>query len=505
MALAGEGPASALDMAVAEENALALGHTLDELMENAGRAIAEEAVRRLPKAPAKVAVLAGPGNNGGDGTCAAFYLAQWGYQPEVWMVRPPAEIRSSAARRCYDRIASRLPVHAGVPRPAELGGFPLVLDALLGTGQAGPPRGAYRDAVAAARESGAPILAVDAPTGLGSPEAIVPRWTVTLTAVKAGMTPATAGEIVVREIGIPPAAQHETGPGEFHYYPKPRPATDRPRPGRVVVIGGGPYAGAPALAALAALRSGVERATVLVPLPAADRVQSFSPDLVVHAVGEDRFHPADVPTIATFLESVSVDAVIVGMGVGRGESTLEAMRVLLPELVGRYPTVVDADALDALPPATPDAAPPTVATPNQSEFARVFGGDALGTPDERIEEVRRRASTRRVTLLAKGEIDLISDGRRTALNRHHPPALAVSGTGDVLAGVVGGLLARGVAGYAAARLGTYWVGAAGYRAGARAGPGLVASDVVRELGPALVAGLDRIGRRGEGLNAPARR
>ena len=498
MALAEDGPTTALDMAVLEQNTVALGVSLDVLMENAGRAVAEEVARHLPPAPARVALLLGSGNNGGDGSCAAHYLEQWGYTCEMILPRAPAEIRSPSARRCFERARARSPVHVGVPRPAELGEFVLLVDALLGTGQTGPLRGPYRDVVEAARASGVPVLSVDEPSGLGHPGAVRPAWTVALTATKVGMTGETCGEIVVRDIGIPPEARRRTGPGEFLYYPSSTPPGGYPRPGRVLVIGGGPFAGAPALAALAALRAGIERATVVAPLPAADRVQSFSPNLVVRAIGTDHFRPADVPTILTWLDENPVDAVIVGMGIGRADPTLEAMRALLPLLAERMPLVVDADALGALP---VDGGPvrshrPLIATPNLTEYARVFGGDPSVELDDRLEEARRRAAARRLTLLVKGPADLLTDGRTRAVNLHHPRALAVSGSGDVLGGVVGALLARAVPALPAVRLATYWLGEAGFRAASRAGPGLVATDLLDELGPALVAGLDRVGRRG---------
>jgi len=496
MAFSDEGPTTPLEMGVMEQNAIALGISLDALMENAGRAVAEEAARRLPPAPARVAVLVGSGNNGGDGTCAAYYLGQWGYSPELFLIRPPGEIRSPVARRCYERAAHRFPVHVGVPRPVDLGEFAMVIDAMLGTGQTGGLRSPYREAVDAARRGGAPVLSVDEPTGLGTAEVLRPKWTVALTSAKVGMSAETCGEIVVREIGIPPEARDRTGPGEFLYYPLPPPAGERPRPGRVVVIGGGPFAGAPALAGLAALRAGAERATVFVPLPASERVQSFSPNLVVHSVGEDHFRPSDVPTLERALDDQHVDAVVVGMGIGRAEPTLAAFRELLPRLVNRYPVVVDADALDALPASLPETRPhpKVVATPNLVEYVRVFGGETIGAVSDQLEGTRHRAAARHLALLVKGPADLLTDGRRSAVNLNHPASLAVSGSGDVLAGVVGYLLARSVGPLAAARLASYWVGEAGHRAAIRAGPGLLATDLLEELAPALVTGLDRVGR-----------
>jgi ADP-dependent NAD(P)H-hydrate dehydratase / NAD(P)H-hydrate epimerase len=309
-------PLTSLEMAVVEANAVALGSTVDFLMENAGRAVAEEATRHLPSPPSRVAVVAGNGNNGGDATCASFYLHQWGYSPEIWLVRPPSEIASRAARRCFERVERRATIHVGVPRPEELASIPLVIDGLLGTGQGGRLRSPIREAVDAIRESHVPVLSIDVPTGVRDPEGLRPSWTVTLTCPKEEMAPGTSGEVQVRDIGIPVDAWRRTGPGEFLFFPRPTGRGDQGRTGRVIVIGGGPYTGAPALAAMAALRSGAERATVVAPQGAAERVQSFSPNLVVRPFGVDRFRPTDVPEIVEFVRSSRPDSVALGMGAG---------------------------------------------------------------------------------------------------------------------------------------------------------------------------------------------
>jgi ADP-dependent NAD(P)H-hydrate dehydratase / NAD(P)H-hydrate epimerase len=371
-------PLSSEEMAVVEQNSVALGVTVDTLMENAGRAVAEEAARHLPAAPARLAVVASTGNNGGDGTCAAFYLHQWGYEPEVWLVRPASEIRSRAARRCFERIEHRVTVRTGVPRSEELATMPLVLDALLGTGQSPRLRPPIRDAVAAIRASRAPVLAIDLPTGVSDPEGLRPTWTVALTTIKAEMAGGTAGDVTVRDIGMPPDAWRRTGPGEFLFFHPPTGRTDRGRSGRVVIIGGGPYAGAPGLAGLAAMRAGAERSTVLAPRGAAERVQSFSPNLIVRAFGSEHFRPADREGILDFLRAAPPKAVILGMGAGAHPETVELMGSLIEELHGHFPLLVDADALAALPKTargtgSADRDPATlVATPNSGEYARVF-------------------------------------------------------------------------------------------------------------------------------------
>ncbi len=483
---------SSEEMAVVEQNAVALGVTIDALMENAGRVVAEEATRHLPSPPARVAVVASTGNNGGDGTCAAYYLQQWGYAPEVWLVRPPAEIQSRAARRCYDRIERRCPIHVRVPRTEELATIPLVVDALLGTGQVGPLRGAIRDAVEAIRASRAPVLSIDLPTGVTDPEGLRPAWTVTLTIEKDELSRVASGEVTVRDIGIPPEAWRRTGPGEFLFF---RPPGAQGRDGRVVIIGGGPYAGAPGLAALAALRSGAERATVLAPEGAAERIQSFSPNLIVRAFGVDRFRPTDVPEILEFVRSAHPQAVVIGMGAGTHPETTEALGTVIRELANLVPLVVDADALVALPKPEElgsDGLGAVVATPNTGEVERVFGAPTTGPVARRAEAVARIAAERKVTLVVKGAVDLGSDGETVFENTHHHPAMTVGGVGDVLAGVIGSLLAQGVRPLHAARLGTYWTGEAGQRGASRRSFGLVATDVIDELPASLVSGLERV-------------
>ncbi|MFI5413121.1 MAG: NAD(P)H-hydrate dehydratase [Candidatus Lutacidiplasmatales archaeon] len=487
---------SSLEMSVVEQNTVALGVTIDALMENAGRAAAEEATRHLPPPPARVAVVAGTGNNGGDGTCAAFYLQQWGYSPEIWLIRAPVEIQSRASQRCFDRIKNRVPVRIGAPHPEDLATMPLVVDALLGTGQSGILRPPIREAVLAIRASGAPTLSLDVPTGITDPDGVKPAWTVTFTIPKGEMGEGRSGEITVRDIGIPPNAWRRTGPGEFLFFPVPK--EPRGRNGRLVVIGGGPYIGAPGLAAMAALRSGAERATVVAPEVAAGSIRTYNPNLIVRAIGSDRFRPIDVPGILEVVRSAPTGAVVLGMGAGTHSETTEALGAVIAALSPELPLVVDADGLAPLFAKSVDvAAAPyagLVATPNQGEFERVLGGPAAGSFEERSAIAEQVARDRHLTLVVKGSPDLITDGETTIGNLHHHLAMTVGGVGDVLAGVLGSLLAQGVHPFHAARLATFWTGEAGLRTAAHRGFGIVATDVIEELPAALVAGLQRVER-----------
>lgn len=475
-----------------EANAVALGCTIDGLMENAGRAVAEEASRHLPPPPGRLAIISGTGNNGGDGCAAAHYLHQWGYMPELWILRPPSEIRSAPARRCYERLARETSTHTGVPPESALRGFPLLIDALLGAGQRGLLRPPYREAAAAMNGSGVPILSIDVPSGLGTPDAVRPRWTITFTAPKAEFAAGEVGELQVRDVGIPMEADRETGPGEFLAYPVPREG----RSVRVLVVGGGPFAGAPALTGLAALRSGAERSTLLVPHPASDLVQGFSPDLVVHPLGTTRLRPQDVPSVLQTIEGSRTSALVVGMGAGRDPETVEFFRQLLERLRGTVPIVVDADALDAiLAGGTPSEKAPILVTPNEGELHRLFGQVPLD-PVARLDVLASHAARLGVSFLAKGKVDAIVSVRRRSVNRHHPAAATVGGVGDLVAGIAGTLLGSGVPVDAAGRLAAYWIGSAAERAFGQNGPGLLATDVLAAIPVVLLEGLRRVGASG---------
>jgi hydroxyethylthiazole kinase-like uncharacterized protein yjeF len=480
-------PRTALELAIAERNAVALGVPVERLMDEAGRVVAEAVLAHVPEPSGRVTVLAGAGNNGGDGCAVVHHLIRAGRHPQLWMVAGSAATRSIAARRWFDRVAGSGEVREGPPKTTDLTGTAVIVDAMLGTGQSGPLREPYLAAVDAAGASGAPVLSVDVPTGLGSPHPIHPRWTVTLSAPKVGLTASNSGTIVVRSIGIPEAAFDRTGPGDYLAYPASSP---RGRSVRIAVIGGGPYAGAPALAALAALRAGAERATVLTPTPAADAVRGFSPNLIVAAHGNGWLRPTDVDGVLAAIRETRIDAVVVGMGLGRSAETLGAARRLLAELPGTTPVVVDADALDALPERVDPARPaPVLATPNEGEFARVFGA----TPDEdlagRQAQVASAAAARGVAIVLKGREDVIALGDRVATTGPHPAAMNVGGSGDVLAGVIGRLLGGHVPAVAAARLATRWLDDAAHHAASVLGDGLLATDLLDQIPVALLGGL----------------
>jgi NAD(P)H-hydrate epimerase len=246
------------------------------------------------------------------------------------------------------------------------------------------------------------------------------------------------------------------------------------------------------------VRAGAERATVLTPEGAANAVRAYSPNLIVRAVGSDRFRPTDVPLVLEMVRSAPPAAIVMGMGAGAHPETLEALRTIIEALAPELPLVVDADGLAALPgPGSSGAQPPRaglIATPNAGEFERVFHGPSAGSFEERASAAEEAARQRGLTLVVKGSPDILTDGESTIGNHHHHVAMTVGGVGDVLGGVLGSLLCQGLRPLHAARLGTYWTGEAGIRAAAHRGLGTLATDVIDELPAALVSGLQRVER-----------
>lgn len=480
---------SGRDVAVVDANAEALGVSVASLMENAGRAVADRVAATA--APGRVTVLVGPGHNGGDGLVAARLLAERGFEVRVVTPVGSRALRSPLAQAAFERLPASVEVvvanDAAEVRQA-LAKPGVVVDALLGVGIRGalkPPFDAYVETVNASR---ARVVAVDVATGLGSSAWIRPAETVTFHEVKEGMTPENSGRITVVDIGIPARAVSHTGPGEALLYPAVPRDQHKGQGGVVLVIGGGPYTGAPAVAGMAALRAGADLAILLVPKRAWPVVASYSPNLVVRPLNGDDLDfedPANRVTLNLWLKKA--DAVVVGCGAGLHEGAKRAMvRVVEAAAEEGVPHVCDADAITALADRPKALTERALMTPHAREFASL-AGVAL-PPDEaaRGEAARLAAARLGTNLLVKGPVDVVTDGARVKFNPTGHAAMSVGGTGDALAGVCGALLAKGLSPFDAGRLGAWLTGKAGEVAGAAKGPGLVATDVVEALPGVLV-------------------
>lgn len=482
------------EVAVLDGNARALGVPVATLMENAGRAVAAR-VALLAQPGERIYVLAGSGNNGGDGLVAARLLADR-FRVTVLAVGSREGLRTPEARAAWDALPASVERIEGADEGAareRLRPPGLVVDALLGAGTDGAPRGPVAGLVRAANASGLRIVSVDIPTGLGDAGAIRASETVTFHAPKEGLDDANGGRVTVADIGIPAAASTHTGPGEFALYPGVRREQHKGEGGVVLVLGGGPYTGAPAVAGLAALRSGADLSILLVPKRAWAVVASYSPNLVVRPLNDDDLNFEDPPNrVALNSWLKKCDAVVVGPGLGQFDVTKSAVRHAVARAnEAKLPVVADADALIALSEKPELLGPNVVVTPHAREY-EILTGEKLPPPldvEARVEAAQRAAQKTRATFLVKGPVDVVTDGRRVKRNATGHPAMSVGGTGDALAGIVGALLAKGLTPFDAARLGAWISGRAGELAAAEKSMGLLATDVVEAIPAVLREGL----------------
>ena len=437
-------------MKIIETNAVALGLPEACMMESAGRALAGFVGE---KSPSGVTVLCGKGNNGGDGMVAARYLAK-STQVEVWYLDDQKPSRSREVQRgllshCDIPMYPFRCARDLVPLEQHLAGCDLIVDALLGTGSSPPLRDPLDECVRIAGNSGVPVISADVPT-----PGMNPRW------ICAFHRPKVTGSIVL-DIGIPIEAEVFTGPGEVLMVPRRAATAHKGAGGRILVIGGGPYQGAPYLAGLGALRAGADIVRIASP------VFEPVPDLIYEQLPGVKIDEGHIPRLI----GLAKDADVVVCGNGLGDASHDVVLAIAPHC---RKAVFDADALrNPLP-----VSEKTIYTPHAGEFARISGKklpeDLLG----RAETVKQFAGGR--TVLLKGAIDIISDGSHVRFNRTGTPSMTVGGTGDVLAGVTAALFCH-LDAFDAAVIAAYVNGKAGMDAEARLGGGLLPSDIVNYI------------------------
>jgi len=471
---------TAQDVHILDKNAEFFGVPTSTLMENAGIGVAEF-ISKLEKQPKKIICFCGKGNNGGDGFVAARYLSK-NYNVSVVTTGEP---KTQLAKQNYCRIQESS-IHFEKPKDidkiaAVIKDNDLVIDAMLGVGLEGELREPYTSYVSAINNSGKPIIAVDVPTGLGTKLSVHPQYTVTFHEEKYGMNHENCGIIHCVDIGIPDKARLYVGPGELSIlYPRNQRTSHKGDNGTVLVIGGGPYCGAPALTGMAALRTGADLVHIATPKKSWQTVALVSPNLIVHELSADVLVTNDIPFINELVADVRT--VILGPGLGKDERTQKTVISLVKEIVSQSKSLVlDADALlhhSKYPSFNPLS---TVLTPHAGEFHTITNVSIPSSQEKRISLVQQWAQQLGATLVLKGPVDIITDGVHLKQNMIHNEAMTVGGTGDVLAGIIGALLSKGLSGYDASRLATFINGAAGNHAYEWQSYGLLATDVIRSI------------------------
>jgi NAD(P)H-hydrate epimerase len=439
---------------IIDRNCEALGISVDTLMENAGLALFNVLSKFSGK---RILVVCGPGNNGGDGMACARHA---GDGVTVALVYPV--IRSRAAKRQYDMLAKTPIMFSDV----SLDNYDVIVDCVLGTGGRPGLEPVLKNCLKELKDFKGKIISADMPTGFGTEDSFVPCITVTFHDIKEGMNEANCGKIIVADIGVPEEAVNTVGPGDMLRYPLPKDDSRKGENGRLLVIGGGPYTGAPALAAMASERTGADIVRVAVPKRCFIPVASFSPTLIVHeTASQDIVSEKDTEYLLRLSEDA--DAVLIGPGLGTSEDTMDAVRRFVASC-GK-PIVIDADGITAVS-SLPIIPGNVIITPHKKELERFSGSKDCDIVGE--------SKKRNTVILLKGKKDVIASADRMRISDTGTSGMTVAGTGDVLAGITAGLLAKGMDIFDAACLGAFISGKAGEKAFDEHSYGMTSSDVI---------------------------
>jgi NAD(P)H-hydrate epimerase len=494
----------ARSMRRADRAAIRRGVASEVLMENAAGALAEEILRSFPRWRT-VVVACGPGNNGGDGLAAARLLAGRGMSARVFTLGDPEGYRGDAAEnarraRACGLALTRLDSAAGRTAFAlSLAHCDGVVDALFGTGLTRPLQGLAARVVAAVNRAGRPVVAADVPSGLSSDsvERIGPsveaERTVAFGAAKvchAGY-PARAlcGIVTFADIGIPHAVLRRLRGGlamaersDVARRIAPRvPDAHKGTFGRLAVVAGSRgKSGAAVLAARGALRAGAGLVTVFCPSSVEEAIVSALPEAMTRGLPESGGAIAEAAARPALDALREFDAAVVGPGLTTAPGTVAFLERLLST---RVPLVCDADALNAFA-GRPRVFASRVVTPHPGEAGRLLGVSARRIQKDRVASARRLARQSRAVVVLKGAASLIAAdrGRRVTVNPTGTPLMATAGSGDVLAGAVGALLAAGYGSEGAAIVAVWLHGAAGEICARRLGDaGLLAGELADAL------------------------
>jgi len=476
------------EMAEADRLAIAGGVAGLELMENAGRAVADTAARLQGR---RIVVVAGPGNNGGDGFVAARHLAERGAAARVSFVGDRKRLKGDAAI-----AAQRWTGPVEEASPGSLRDSDLIIDALFGAGLDRDVEGLPRAMIASMNASGTPIVAVDLPSGVNGTTgkvmgvAVEAKHTVTFFRRKTGhlLLPGRlhCGAIEVADIGISDGVLDQIKPVTFAdepllwrvVFPRLEPRGHKYSRGHAVVVSGGlSTTGAARLAARAALRAGAGLVTIATPTEALAVNASASMTVMVR--------PVDGSSgLAEFLTDKRRNSVVLGPGGGVGPPMREQVQAALASAAA---VLLDADALTSFadePAALVSAIGKragrgVILTPHDGEFSRLFNKiDEISKSNSKLEKVRLAARIMGAVIVLKGPDTVIAGpDRRAAIASNGPPSLATAGSGDVLSGLIAGLVAQGMPTFEAASAGVWLHG----EAATEFGPGLIAEDLPEML------------------------
>jgi NAD(P)H-hydrate epimerase len=479
-------------MAIADQAAIEAGVSGVALMEAAGAAVANAIAARWCRRP--VTVLCGPGNNGGDGFVAARHLQSAGWPVRVGLLGACDTLSGDAAYHAklwqgkIDPLSAELPQDTG-----------LVIDALFGAGLSRPVTGIAADLLGTISERGLPVCAVDVPSGLDGDSGLVrgvaaaADMTVTFFRKKPGhiLLPGRmlCGELIVADIGIPATVLSRVAPDLYENspelwgpsFPWQQVQGHKYQRGHVLIIGGPFMTGAARLAALACARIGAGLVTVAAPIEAWPVYAGALTGIMVQPVQSPE-------NLSTVLADERRNVLLLGPGAGVSETTRQQA---LQALASRRSVVLDADAITVFAPEPQSLfraiKGDCVLTPHAGEFGRIFAHE-----DNKLRSARTAARLSGAIIVLKGADTIIAapDGR-AAINANAPPYLATGGTGDVLAGLIAGLMAQGMEAFHAACAAVWLHGLAADMFG----PGLIAEDLPNMIPRALRRLMRSVGKQ----------
>ena len=476
-----------------------------KLMENAGKNIAYFIDKKLKLKQKNIIVFCGIGNNGGDGFVAARYLSEKN-NVTVFLLGKTNDIRTDISKKNFEKIKDNKKIKIYNINNTSIivdliSKNDIIIDAMLGIGLSGEIREPYYTIVKNINNTQKKIIiSIDVPTGLGTSNYVKADYTITFHDIKKLMNSKNCGDIIVVDIGIPKKAGEYVGPGELKtYYPIPKKESHKGDNGRLLIVGGGPYYGAPALSSFAAQRTGIDLVIIATPKKVAKAITSYSPllikpvklakhlakispTLIVNELSDEKnLVLSDIKIIEKLINKA--DALLIGPGLGIEKQTQVTIEKIIKKFIEqKKPIIIDADAIRVIgKKQNLIKNTKTVITPHAREFTHLTGVNLTDDVKKRKEEVQKWAKKLGVTIVLKGPVDVISNGETTKLNDFHNPSMTVGGTGDVLAGIIGALLSKGVEPFNAARMGIFINGAAGNLAFEKYSYSLIATDLIEQI------------------------
>lgn len=478
---------TAKQMKECDLNTIAMGTPSSRLMERAGRAVFDTLVELYDTS--KTLVICGSGNNGGDGLIVALYLDSEGYDCDVWYVGEGHTMTEETKKR-YNEAWNKGVSFVDTP---DLSDYSVIVDAVLGTGLSFEPTGLARDSIYAMNDCDTPVVSIDMPSGISADtgkalgEAVLADTTVTMQAYKMGHILSdgidASGNILCAELGIDTSSAAEDDAvvplaleeKDLSLIPRRKRDSHKGDFGRVLVMGGSVgMCGASYLSALAAYKCGAGIVEIFAPFENREILQTLLPEAIVTSYIKDSFETKD---LLNSIDRASV--IVIGPGLGVSDNTLRMVKEVFKN--SNAPLIVDADALNVI--ARENMEYPTdvpiIVTPHQGELARLTGKNIKSLLRDPIGATMEYAREKDVICVSKNARTVITDGVNVFVNMTGGPSIAKGGSGDVLCGVIAGMLTAGLSPIGAASIGAYVHGRAGDTAGESLGGfSVLARDII---------------------------